>query len=241
MGEILWVNPVGTGDFDEDTRQLIEAVRSPVHSARIRHLEHGPPHLEYHLYEHQAFSPMLELMRQAERDGCIAGIIGCFYDGGLRELREALAMPVVGMAEAALYLACSLGHRFSIIVGRRKWIPKMSDNVVLYGLDRRMASIRCVDIGIPEMAADPERFFDRVLEQGRRAVTEDGAEVVVLSEIASPAFWRRAQEELPVPLVDPGVACWKWAELVGDLYQRIGLGHCKLFGFEAPPAEPVST
>jgi len=241
MGEILWVNPVGTGDFDEDTRELIEAVRSPVHSARIRHLEHGPPHLEYHLYEHQALAPMLELMRQAERDGCIAGIIGCFYDGGLRELREALRMPVVGMAEAALYLACSLGHRFSIIVGRRKWIPKMSDNVVLYGLDRRMASIRSVDIGIPEMAADPGRFFDRVLEQGRRAVTEDGAEVVVLSEIASPAFWRRALEELPVPLVDPGVACWKWAELVGDLYERVGLGHCKLFGFESPPAEPVST
>lgn len=239
MGEILWVNPVGTGAFDEETSELIEAVRSSTHTARIRHLDQGPPHLEYHLYEHAALGPMVQLMRQAEGQGCVAGVIGCFYDGGLRELREALRMPVVGMAEAALYLACSLGHRFSIIVGRRKWIPKMTDNVTLYGLERRLASFRSVDMSIPDIASDPDRFCERALDQGRKAVAEDGAEVVVLSEIASPQFWARAKAELPVPMVDPGVACWKWAELVGDLYQRLGLSHCKLYGFEPPPAEPT--
>ena len=44
---------------------------------------------------------MLELFREAEREGCGAGVIGCFYDGGLREAREALTMPVVGMGEAS--------------------------------------------------------------------------------------------------------------------------------------------
>jgi allantoin racemase len=236
MGEILWVNPVGTGAFDAETSELIGAVRSPQHAARIRHLDPGPPHPEYHLYEHAALGPMLQLMREAEDQGCIAGVIGCFYDGGLRELREGLQMPVVGMAEAALHYACSLGHRFSIIVGRRNWIPKMTENLILQGVDRRLA-FRSVDMGIPEIAADPGHFYDRVLAEGSKAVHEDGAEVVVLSEIASPLFWARAREELPVPLVDPGVACWKWAEPVGDLYQRLGLSHCKLYGFEPPPAE----
>jgi allantoin racemase len=240
VAEILWVNPVGVGDFDAETAELIEAVRSPEHVARVRHLDVGPPHLEYHLYEHSALSPMLALMREAEADGCAAGVIGCFYDGGLRELREALRMPVVGMAEASLFLAATLGHRFSIIVGRRKWIPKMSDNVLLYGLERRLASFRAVEMGIPEVAADPELFFDRVLSEGCKAVEEDGAEVIVLSEIATPAFWERAKAELPVPLVDPGVACWKWAELVGDLYQRFGLSHSKLYGYEAPPTGPYA-
>lgn len=235
MAEILWVNPVGTGDFDADTLELIEAVRSPVHEPRVRHLEQGPPHLEYHLYEHEALAPMLELMREAESDGCGAGVIGCFYDGGLRELREALRMPVVGMAEASLLFAATLGHRFSIIVGRRKWIPKMSDNVLLYGLERRLASFRSVEMGIPDVLANPDRFFDRVLEEGRRAVAEDGAEVVVLSEITTPAFWERARSELPVPLIDPGVACWKWAELAADLYLGLGISHAKAYGYEAPP------
>jgi allantoin racemase len=235
MSEILWVNPVGSDAFDEDTERLIEAVRSPQHTARVRHLDEGPPHLEYHLYEHEAFGGMLELMREAEADGCRAGIIGCFYDGGLRELREALVMPVVGMAEASMLLAVTLGHRFSIVVGRRKWIPKMTDNVVLLGLERRLASFRSVEMGIPEVAADPDRFLDRVIVEGRRAVEEDGAEVIVLSEITSPEFWARAAAELPVPLVDPGVACWKWAELAADLFERPGLTHAKAFGYEAPP------
>jgi allantoin racemase len=234
MAEILWVNPVGSGAFDHETTELIEAVRAPHHTPRVRHLKHGPPHLEYHLYEHQAFSPMLQLMREAEADGCHAGVIGCFYDGGLRELREALTMPVVGMAEASLLLATTMGHKFSVIVGRRKWIPKMSDNVVLQGLERRLASFRSVEMGIPDVLADPELFFDRVLEEGRRAVVEDGAEVIVLSEIATPAFWERAREELPVPLVDPGVACWKWAELVADLHEKQGMSHSKVYGYESP-------
>ena len=123
MNEILWVNPVGTPEFDSATLELIDAVRSPEYTPRVRSLEEGPPHLEYHLYEHEALTPMLELMREAEDEGCGAGIIGCFYDGGLRELREGLRMPVVGMAEASMLLAVTLGHRFSIIVGRRKWIP----------------------------------------------------------------------------------------------------------------------
>jgi allantoin racemase len=237
LPEILWVNPVGSDAFDGETTELIDAVRAPQHHARVRHLDEGPPHLEYHLYEHDAFGGMLRLMREAEADGCAAGVIGCFYDGGLRELREALTMPVVGMAEASLLLAITMGHRFSIIVGRRKWIPKMSDNVVLQGLERRLASFRSVEMGIPDVLAEPDLFFDRVIEESVRAVEEDGAEVIVLSEIATPAFWKRAEDELPVPLVDPGVACWKWAELVADLYERLGISHSKVYGFEAPPLE----
>jgi allantoin racemase len=113
----------------------------------------------------------------------------------------------------------------------------MSDNVVLLGLERRLASFRSVEMGIPEVAADPDEFFRRVLVEGRKAVEQDGAEVIVLSEIAMPAFWERAARELPVPLVDPGVACWKWAELVADLYESVGLSHSKAYGYESPPVE----
>src|SRR4029450_11083636 len=87
----------------------------------------------------------------------------------MRERGEELAVPVVGMAEASMLLAVTLGHRFSIIVGRRKWIPKMTDNVVLLGLERRLASFRSVEMGIPDVAADPEEFLRRVLREGRLA------------------------------------------------------------------------
>jgi allantoin racemase len=236
VAEILWVNPVGSSAFDGETSELIESIRSPEHTPRIRHLEVGPPHLEYHLYEHAAFGGMLGLMRKGQSDGCAAGIIGCFYDGGLRELREALQMPVVGMGEASVLLAATLGHRFSIIVGRRKWIPKMRDNVILTGLERRLASFRSVEMAIPEMAADAGTFIDRTIVESLKAVNDDGAEVIVLSELVPPALAERAARELPVPLLDPGVACWKWAEMAADIYLKLGLSHKRAFGFEPPPA-----
>jgi allantoin racemase len=235
VARILWANPVGTSAFDRETEELINAVRLPEFEPVVRSLAVGPPHLEYHTYEHEALGPMLEQFREAQADGCAAGIIGCFYDGGLRELRELVRMPVVGMAEASLALAVTMGHRFSIVVGRRKWIPKMHDNVLLYGHERRLASFRSVEMGIPEVAEDPDLFFDRCIEEARKAVEEDGAEVVVLSEIATPQFWERAAKEMDAPIVDPGVACWKFAEMTADLYERLELSHSKVGGYEPPP------
>ena len=91
-----------------------------------------------------------------------------------------------------MFIAATLGHRFSVIVGRRKWIPKMRDNAILAGLDRRVASFRSVEMGIPEMLEDPQRLEDRVIEEGRRAYEEDGAEVLLLAEMVSPSLAARA-------------------------------------------------
>ncbi|HVW46067.1 MAG TPA: aspartate/glutamate racemase family protein [Solirubrobacterales bacterium] len=236
MGRILWVNPVGTDAFDAETVAVVERVRSPGHELVVRSLEAGmPTHLEYHLHEHAVFAPMLELMREAQADGFDAAVIGCFYDGGLRELREALDLPVVGMAEASMLFACSLGHRFSILVGRRKWIPKMRDNAITVGIERRIASFRSLEMSIPEMFEDPAGLDRRAIEQSLQAV-EDGAELVLFSELVPATLRERAAAELPVPLLDPGVACWKWAEMAADIYRRTGLGHGRAFGYEAPPA-----
>lgn len=223
--EIIWVNPVGSAAFDAEARLIIERVRSTAHTPRICHLESGPPHLEYHLYEGDAFPRMLTLMREAEKDGCGAGIIGCFYDGGIRELRNSLRMPVVGMEEATVLLAATLGHRFSIIVGRRKWIPKMHDNVIRYGVESRLASFRSVEMGIPEIYANPTEFDSRVIEASLKATSEDGADVIILSELVPSSLEARAKDELPVALVDPGAVCWKWAEMAADLYLKLGLTH----------------
>lgn len=240
MKRILYVHPVGTTSFNQESEEFIEAVRSPEFEPVIRSLDQGPPHLEYHTYEHEALGPMLRLFKQAEQEGCSAGIIGCFYDGGLRELREYVKMPVIGMAEAALAYAATMGHKFSIIVGRRKWIPKMETNVLLYGHERRLASFRSVEMGIPDYQADSNLFFDRCITEARKAVYEDGAEVVVLSEYANATFWERARRELDFPIVDPGVVCWKFAEMAADMYDKIGYTHSKVGGYEAPvEREPV--
>jgi allantoin racemase len=236
MADILWVNPVGTGAFDAEVKEVIDRVRSPEHIPHIRHLETGPVHVEYHLYENATLLPTVDLIRQAEADGFGAAVLGSFYDGCLTELREAVKMPVVGQCEPTVHFAATLGHRFSIIVGRRKWIPKMHDNVVQYGLGAKLASFRSVDMGVEELAARPEEFAARVIEAGVQAVEEDGAEVIVLCELVPLAMEEKAKAELSVPLINPGAVCWKWAEMAADLYLKLGVSHGRAFGYESPPA-----
>src|ERR1700733_6199394 len=53
----------------------------------------------------------LELLAE-HAEGCDAAVIAAFADPGLGGARELLAIPVVGMAEAAMLTACMLGRRF---------------------------------------------------------------------------------------------------------------------------------
>ena len=44
--------------------------------------------------------------------GCDGVLLACFGDPGLDALREAAGVPVAGLADASIHLACQLGMRF---------------------------------------------------------------------------------------------------------------------------------
>jgi allantoin racemase len=136
---ILWINPVSSSADDARVKSALDSVRRRDVRFRIVHLARGPENLEYHYYEHLVMDDILGLIRRAERDGYHAAVVACFHDPGLREARELVRIPVIAPAEASMHLAATLGHKFSIIVGRRKWVPKMEDNVNMYGLERKLA------------------------------------------------------------------------------------------------------
>src|SRR4030042_4398268 len=54
--------------------------------------------------------PMLENVIQAERTGWDAVVLGCFNEPGLHEAREIVDIPVLGLLESSVFLACSYGR-----------------------------------------------------------------------------------------------------------------------------------
>jgi allantoin racemase len=145
-----------------------------------------------------------------------------------------VSIPVIGVAEATMHVAATLGHKFSIIVGRRKWIPKMESNVYLCGLERKLASFRVINFTVPRMAEEPEKLKEAIFIQAKRVVEEDGAEVVILGCTGESGFMKELIAKLGVPVLDPVVIAWKYAEMLADLHRKTGLTHCKLYGYEAP-------
>jgi allantoin racemase len=197
------------------------------------------PHLEYEFYEHIFIHRVIKRSVDAEREGYDAVVIPCFYDPGLREARELVRIPVVGVCEASLHVASMISAgKFSILVGRRKWIPKMADNARNYGFESRIASWRVLDLTVPEMR-DKTKTQEAILRESRRAVKDDSAECVVLGCTGMAGQAAHAQSELSVPVLDPVLMGLKVAEMRADLWKRLGISQSKIGGYEAPPLEEL--
>jgi len=242
-------------------RTLLQGLAHEGTSIEVMSLPGGPRDLEHHVDDHRAVSMMLAALtgprtgaearagggsgdgrsgnvRVGDRvvddavDRVADGVVvGCFYDPGIRELREALDIPVMGIGEASMLVASGLGHRFSVLVGRAKWIPKMSDNALRYGFERRVASWRAVGVSVEEMHRDPAAAYVAVRTSAEAAVREDRAEVLVLGCAALEDTARRLQRDLGCPVVDPVIAGFKVVEMLADLHLRCGLTTSKLYDY----------
>lgn len=235
MSRVLWISPIGTDVFDEPMRELFERVKRPDTEFEVRSFRGGPRHLEYHAYEAAVVPEILATVVQAEREGFDAVAIGCFYDTGLRAAREvATRIAVAAPCESALHIATTLGDSFSVIVGRRKWVPEMRDNVLRYGYRDRLASFKPVELGVHDFQADLELTKSRLTAAAAEALTEDEAEVIVLGCTAEFGFFAELQETLGAPVVDATVAPFKYAELLGELAD-LGWRQSKIGGYASPP------
>jgi allantoin racemase len=235
MTRVLWINPLGTDVFDEPIREELERVKCPDTDVEVRSLVRGPQHLEYACYEAVAVPDILATLVQAEREGFDAAVIGCFYDTGLRPAREVTSrMAVAAPCESAVHIASTLGDSFSVIVGRRKWVPEMRDNVIRYGFRDRLASFKVLELGVHDFQKDPDETHRRIAAVGREAVERDDAEVIVLGCTAEFGFFEQLQHELGVPVIDATVAPFKYAELLGEA-ARLGWRTSKVGGYAAPP------
>ena len=67
-------------------------------------------------------------------------------------------------------MAPSLGSAFSVIVGRRKWIPRMKENVLKYRPLSQLASFRSLYLGVLDFHADENCTKQRMSEEGRLAI-----------------------------------------------------------------------
>ena len=169
-----------------------------------------------------------EVATAAESEGYDAIILGCFGDPGLDGFREILTVPMVGPCEAAMHVACTLGHRFGIVTVLDSIVAPLHRLARIAGLDSRVASIVACDIPVLDLHAGS---YDAVLA-GSRAVLDAGADTIVLG-CMSMAFLGVAEDlsaELGVPVVNPARTALKTAELL----LGSGLTHSKR-AFPVPP------
>lgn len=169
---------------------------------------------------------VLEAGCRAEDEGFAAVCVNSMSDSALPALRSRLNIPVVAPASASMLLACLLGRKFSVITMWPKWHALYEKAIAEHGIAHRVASIR--DIGTRPDAAEllagkEEQVFDLLHREARRAIDDDGADVIILGSTTMHQSYGYLRKVLEVPVLSPGLV----AEKIAELLVLTGTSHSK--------------
>ena len=185
---------------------------------------------QYRYLEHLDTGEILDNGLRAEKEGYDAFLIGNVFEPGLHELREVLNIPVLGLLESPVHLACLMGASFSIVNVNPKFTRRVTENVGSTGLASRMVSI-------DKMEVEGGRVVDRAFEDA--AVCTDV--VRQFSNAARVGIAKGAETVIPaggivmtilahagvhavdgVPIVNGLIALLKMAEMAVQIRQLTG-------------------
>lgn len=216
---LLIVNPNSTASMTHIIESAARSVALPgTEIAALSGSGTAPPSVEGHADAALAVPPMLAAIQAAEIGAAApdAIVIACFDDPGLMAAREVARAPVLGIAQSAMQVATLIAARFSIITTLRRSVPVIEDLVVAYGASHACRKVRCVDLPVLSLESSKAEAFRRLVDEGRKAMTEDGAEAIVLGCAGMADICADLSNTLGLPVIDGVVAAVKLAEaLVG--------------------------
>lgn len=235
---VLWINPIGSPAYDEPMGQVMAGIKSAGTQVDVVSLStpYLPEHLEYRAYSALIVGDMVRMARWADEQGYHSMVIGCFYDPAIEDAREISGSTVVvAPCQAAVQIAANLANRFSVIIGQEKWAVQMRERVDAYGYSGHLASMRSIDIGVPDLQKDVCHTTERIMEAGRRARDEDKAEALILGCTCSFGMHETLQRELGIPVIDPIIAAFRMAEFLGGLQRSLDLKPSRMWSCAPPP------
>lgn len=204
--EVRVVSPIVTRGF----RKLSDLKALEYAGVSVSHAEikTGPGSIESEFEAAISVPGTVAEIIRAQNEGVDAVIIDCMGDPGLRAAREVVTIPVLGPCETGMHVAAMLGHRFSVLTVMRRLRPAFENTAAVAGLSTKLASIRSVDIPVLELEQNLDRTKSMLVQEGVRAVAEDGAEALIfgctgLMGCAASLREGLLERGIDVPVVDP--------------------------------------
>lgn len=190
----------------------------------------GPRSIESAYEEALVGQGVLERVIEGNERKFDAIVIACYGDPHLHSAREISEVPVYGIAESSMHMACLLGYKFSIVSVLERMRPILEELVTRVGLKSRCASIRVVEIPVLDIEKDPSVTVKALTQASKAAIKEDGAEAICLGCAGMVGLDKPMEQELGVPVLDGVVCAVKMAEAAFDY----GLRLSKIKAFKKP-------
>jgi len=175
----------------------------------------GPESIESFYDEYLAIPGILEqIILDTDAD---AFVIACWGDPGVEAAREITAKPVVGIAEASLYVANMLAAKWSVVTTLHRIRDMVEKTVQKTGLSDRCASVRTTSLSVLDTEGDRPTTLKELLAISQVAIQEDGAEAICLGCAGMSGLEKELEDHLGVPVIDSVAAAVKMAESLVSL------------------------
>ena len=200
MSTLIVINPNSSQTVTDGIDTAVDPLRSFGIPIRCLTLTEGPPGIENQRQADLTIAPMLALAA-AQKDA--AGyVIACFGDPGLHALRDQTSLPVIGIQEASVMTALTLGQRFGVIAILPASIPRHLRAFGAMGVLDRLAGDRALGLGVADLA-DADGSLDAMIATGKLLRDEDGADVLIMGCAGMARYRDSLQEATGLPVVEP--------------------------------------
>ena len=190
-----------------------------------------------------SFAPggVLDKMIQADRQGYDAVAIGCFLDPALQEGREVTDIPIFGLAETSMHMACMLGTKFSGIAFCDKQAQYYDAVARKYGLEDRAVPFASLGIDLTEVQegfSDPGRMMD-LFRKSLKQLASSGAEVILpaCGCVNTIVVNEKITEMEGMLILDINALLLKITEAMVDFYRLTGASRSRKLLYQKPMKE----
>jgi allantoin racemase len=178
-----FVHPTEQAPYIQRLQAFLNSAAAPNMKFEVHGLD--PPDRHFHpLTEFRCATQVIRHAIEAERAGYDAFVIGHFQEPGLLEIRGTLDIPVVGLGEANLLAALSMGGKLGLVTIDPVFITWHERQVMAHGLDQRVVGVSAIRADLPGFmrAFTDESAYAKVRDEfvtQVRPLVAGGAEVIL--------------------------------------------------------------
>jgi allantoin racemase len=231
------INVINGNTFDAMTAgidQSAQAARSPETEVITTQPQTGPLSIESYYDEYLAIPGILEMIRLQESE-FDAFVIACWGDPGIDAAREITSKPVVGIAEASMYVANMIAARWGVITTQHRTLDMIEKTIYKTGFAHRCVSIRTTGIPVTETETARQITLDILEAEAKRAIAQDRVEAFCLGCAGMAGLDLELEARVGVPFVDAVAAAVKMAESLVALGKR----NSKALTYKSPERKPI--
>lgn len=234
--KLLVINPFGVGTYNEKIGNICKKVVRPGTEVVVENNKRGIPFIRHAYFQMLMVPDVVERIYQAEKEGFDGVFVSCCFEPGVKEAREIVDIPVVGGSLPGVFLARQLGQKFGFITDTKRADAQTYDLFKQFKLDVEMVRLDSVSMGAEEVAINPQKNYERVIELARKMVSE-GADVIVNGCTVVSAYF--SEQEVPndlkrIPIIDSNVASIKTLEMLVDLHKTLGITVSRNIYYQKP-------